>query len=127
MKVHLKKIDGWQDFLELTLASWLFISPFVLGFFYNTVATLSAMFVGSVIILFSLLGMAKHQPLDEWANLLACVALIASPWFMAYTEIAAATVNAVACGVVLGVIAIGTMMNEYKEIRESEGQGLGQH
>ncbi len=60
---------GWQDFIELTLASWLVVSPFFLGFFYNVNATLSCMFIGCMIITLSILGMALETPWEEWTTI----------------------------------------------------------
>jgi hypothetical protein len=128
MKIQMKKIEGWQDFLELGLASWLLISPFVLGFFSNPVATLACMFAGCVVVLFSLLGMATHKPWDEWVNLFTALALITTPWLLGFTMATVAATNAIASGLILAGLAIYTMMSEYREIHEAEtGSGLSQH
>jgi hypothetical protein len=120
MKIGKQKVVGWQDFLELCVASWVFISPFVLGYLDNQTATITAMMLGGVAIMFSILGMSTQKIGDEWGNELASLCLIASPWAFGYSEVTFATMNAVACGILMGFLAILAMMEERAEMRREE-------
>lgn len=120
MKIGKQKIVGWQDFLELCVASWLFISPFVLGFLDNKAAAITAMLIAGVAMMFSILGMATQRLGDEWGNEMASVLLIISPWAFDYSESAIATINAISCGIVMGFLAYLAMMEERTEMRKQE-------
>ena len=117
MKIGNQRVVGWQDFLELCVASWLFISPFVLGFLENKPAAITAMLLGGVAIMFSVLGLATQEMGDEWGNELASVVLIVSPWAFGYATVVVATINAVACGVVMGYLAMLALREEKLELR----------
>lgn len=115
MKVN-TTVHGWQDFVELCIASWVFVSPFMLGFFDNIAASLSCMFLGGLVISTSIFGMARERPALEWATVCLAVLLIASPWAFAYAQIATAMTNAVISGGLLIVFSILAMTQEYREI-----------
>ncbi len=122
MKFQMKNIEGWQDFLELGVASWLVISPFVLGFFENVNATLSVMFAGCFVILFSVLGLATHKPWDEWLNIIVAAFLITSPWLIGFATLNIVVANVVVSGVILILLAAYTLKVEYREIQEATDQ-----
>lgn len=113
-------IVGWQDFLELALATWIVLSPFVLGYFDVVNASLSIMLTGSVIIFFAIMGMATENPLDEWINLCLGLFLVATPWLFGFSALAAATLNSVICGGVLVTLTILAMVHDYHEINEAK-------
>jgi len=116
-KAKRSEVIGWQDFVELCIASWLVISPFALGFFEFAPASVTAMLIGSVAIMFSLLGMATQRTGDEWGNLGAAILLIASPWLFSYSHIVLATMNAVVCGAGLILFAWLAMMADKAEMK----------
>ena len=118
MKIRGQTVTGWQDFLELGVASWLFISPFVLGFIAETSASLSAMLLSSVAILFSILGLSTRRLGDEWGNEMVAIGLIASPWLFGYAHVEIAVLNAVSCGILLAFLAALAMMEERAEMKK---------
>lgn len=113
--MKISKLNGWQDFLELGLASWIVVSPFFLGFFAQTNASLTLMLIGSVCVLFAILGLATENPVDEWINLCLGGLLIASPWLFGFSEIFAAATNAVISGGLMVTLTILAMTHEYHE------------
>lgn len=117
MKVKNQEVNGWQDFIELCIASWLIISPFALGFFEVIQASLTALLIGSVAVMMAVLGMATRRQGDEWANMGAGVFLLASPWLFGYADMVVATVNAIACGALLILFAWLAMMEERQEMQ----------
>ncbi|MDX1810912.1 MAG: SPW repeat protein, partial [Gammaproteobacteria bacterium] len=80
------QFNGWQDFVELGVASWIICSPFVLGYFHEASASLSIMMIGSVMILFAIMGLATEKPIDEWINLALGLFLIATPWIFGFSS-----------------------------------------
>jgi len=81
----------WQDWLNLLLGAWLFISPWALGFAkaggaatstYSHAAAFNAWIVGVIVVLLSIAALARTQPWEEWLNLLAGFWLFISPWVL---------------------------------------------
>ena len=113
-------IHGWQDFVELCIASWVFVSPFTLGFIENVPASLSCMFIGAFIISLSIFGMARETPRIEWTTLCFSVLLIASPWLFAFSQISAAVFNVVISGTLLILFSVLAMLHEYNDMESSK-------
>ena len=114
------QLNGWQDFCELTLASWIIVSPFVLGYFDVVNASLSIILIGVAVMLFATLGLATENPMDEWVNFCLGAGLIASPWLFGFSTLFVATVNTVVCGGILVSLTILAMTHEYHEINEAK-------
>lgn len=121
--MKLSKINGWQDFLELGVATWIIASPFALGFFSQVNASLTLILIGCVCFLIALLGLATENPVDEWINLCLGVLICATPWLFGYTELVVATTNAVICGGVMITLTILAMTHEYHEQRIKQVAG----
>jgi hypothetical protein len=105
--------SAWKDVVELLVSVYIFISPFILGFFDLSQASTTFLLVGTAAILISQLGIAKQQPWEEWVNLLLGAFLAVSPWLFGYSQVALVTINAVAAGIVLAVFALTAMIQEY--------------
>lgn len=127
MKNTMTKIDGWQDFLEMLVALWLVSSPFVLGFVFDNMATITALLGGCLVLLFSMMGLSTHEPKDEWLSLIVGIVVIASPWLAGYHAIAVATMNAVICGSLLVALTIITMLDEYRTINREKAEADSHH
>ena len=117
-------IEGWQDMIELLIATWIVFSPFALGFWNNPSAGLTALAIGSGAIFISQLGLAKQQPWEEWANLALATTLIISPWLFGYAAVAIATWSAIVSGGMLATMAIVSMVSEYNEMHQIHGPQL---
>ena len=83
----------WQDWLNLLLGAWLFISPSALGFVkvggaagstYSHAAAFNAWIVGVIVVPLSIAALAKGGR-EEWLNLLAGFWLFISPWVLSYS------------------------------------------
>lgn len=106
--------EGWQDAIEILIAVWLIISPFVLAFSYDVSnATLTAVLVGTAVFAMSQYGAANQKPWAEWFNLVLAVLLAASPFVLGYAGNAIATWNAIISGALIGALAIASMSHEY--------------
>ena len=77
----------WQDGVNLLLAIWLFISPWVLQFYPGAAtgvmaAAWNAWILAIVIGVFAIAALVKTQPWEEWINLIAGAWVFASPWVL---------------------------------------------
>src|SRR5215831_8518266 len=96
-RIHMTQTRGnivlsnrWQDWLNLLLGAWLFISPWVLGFAQtqaaagagatHSLAAPNAWIFGVIVVLLSIAALARTQPWEEWLNLIAGIWLFISPW-----------------------------------------------
>jgi hypothetical protein len=103
----------WQDWLNLLLGAWLFISPWVLGFAKTSTATgtmhssaaSNAWIFGVIVMVLSIAALVRTQPWEEWLNLLAGVWLFISPWALSYSTVPSALWNALIVGALVFILA----------------------
>jgi hypothetical protein len=102
----------WQDWINLILSVWLFISPWVLGYYpHGAIASVAASWtawvLGVVVAVFSIAALVKSRPWEEWINLVAGVLLFISPLVLGYYKIAAAGMwNALIVGALVFILSI---------------------
>lgn len=94
--------NNWQDWANLVLAGWLFLSPWVLGF-GGTVATPTSVWIdggipaiaaadaawnawvaGGVVFMIALSAIDRLQLWQEWANLIVALWIFAAPWVVGF-------------------------------------------
>ena len=109
--------SGWKDSIELIIGLWLLVSPLVLGFFSDPIASVTTIAVATVVFFVSQLGLANQQPWEEWVNLIAAMVLIVSPWLFGYASIIAATWNAIVAGGILVLLTVLQMVEEYGAVK----------
>lgn len=109
--------SGWKDSVELVIGLWLLISPLLLGFFSDPIASMTTIAVATVVFFVSQLGLANQQPWEEWVNLTAAVVLIISPWLFGYASVLAATWNAIVAGGLLVLLTVLQMLEEYTTLK----------
>ena len=112
--------ENWLDPVELLLATWLLASPFALGFFDVSSASIVMIAIGCTVFLTAQLGLSNHLPWEEWINLLLAALLIASPWLFGFAGIMAATVNAVVSGIVLAILALAALLIDYRYMNSQQ-------
>jgi hypothetical protein len=114
----------WPNWLNLILAVWLFISPWVIGFAFgpagtggpangaatvNHVASTAAWDAWVVAVIVAVLSIAAISRLaiwEEWVNLVVGVWLFFSPWILGYAGLRAAVWNSLIVGFLIAVLAI---------------------
>jgi SPW repeat len=79
----------WQDWANLVFAVWLFISPWVLGFYpgaasASVAAAWNAWIFAIVIGVFAIAALIKARPWEEWINLIAGAWVFVSPWVLGF-------------------------------------------
>ena len=77
----------WQDWANLILGAWLFISPWLLrsSGIYNS----DAWWVGALIVLVAIWALAMPAAMAEWSNILLGAGLFIAPWVLNYRTIPA--------------------------------------
>jgi hypothetical protein len=97
--------NNWQDWVNLILAAWLFISPWVLGFAHQQRPSWNAWIVGIVVVVLSIAALTQLQLWEEWVNLLLGAWLFISPWALGFSGSATVSWNAWIIGGLIFLIA----------------------
>ena len=99
----------WQDWLNLLIGIWLFISPWVMGFAgSNAGADWNAWILGAAIVVFSAIAVSLPQAWEEVINILLGIWMVISSWVLGVTSRAAES-NAVIVGLLLILLAAWAM------------------
>jgi hypothetical protein len=101
----------WQDWANLVLAAWLFLSPWVLQFDSTAASpSLAAAWnnwiLAVVIGVFAIAALIKARPWEEWINLIAGAWVFVSPWVLGYYGQPAAMWNALIVGALVFALSI---------------------
>ena len=99
----------WQDWINLLLGIWLFISPWVVGFEGTQMAaSWNAWILGVAIVVFSAIAVSMPQVWEEIINLLLGIWMVISSWIIGATSRSVET-NAVIVGLLVILFAILAM------------------
>lgn len=103
--------NKWQDWANLVLAVWLFVSPWLLKFEPGAAApsvpaAWNAWILAIVIGVFAIAALVKARPWEEWINLIAGAWVFVSPWVVGYYGHPAALWNALIVGALVFVLSI---------------------
>ncbi|HLW12389.1 MAG TPA: SPW repeat protein [Casimicrobiaceae bacterium] len=103
------KEKRWQDWLNLLIGVWLFISPWVLGFAGTEFsASWNAWILGVAIVVFSAIAVSIPQAWEEVINILLGIWMVISSWVIGVTSRAVET-NAVIVGLLVILFAAWAM------------------
>lgn len=95
----------WQDWGNLILGIWLFLSPFFLGYAGGNAAAWNSYILGVGISVFAVAALARRQPWEEWTNLVLGVWVVIAPWVLGFWEAGGATWNHVIVGLLVAMDA----------------------
>jgi hypothetical protein len=94
----LARSGKWQDWANLILAVWLFLSPWILGFAAArgadpaaANASWNAWLFGIVIGVIAAVAIARLQKWEEWVNAILGVWLFVAPWALGFSGLSNAT------------------------------------
>jgi hypothetical protein len=106
---NVMKEKRWQDWLNLLIGIWLFISPWVLGFAGSEFsASWNAWILGVAIVVFSAIAVSIPQAWEEVINILLGIWMVISSWVIGITNRAVET-NAVIVGLLVILFAAWAM------------------
>lgn len=97
---------GWKTGLNLVLAAWLFISPWIVA--PSTLAgSVNAWASGAVIFLVALASMRSRRPEDiKWLNALLGAWVFIAPWILGFASATGAAWNAWIIGAAIALLAL---------------------
>jgi hypothetical protein len=108
----------WQDYLNLILGIWLFLSPWLLSYSgTNTTASWNAWIFGVALVVFSAIAVSMPQTWEEIINLLIGIWMVISPWVLGFTGARSPESNAVIVGILAIVFSVWAMAMRRTEIR----------
>lgn len=103
-----------QDWLNLLLGVWLFLSP-IFGFGEaSQAASLNAGLFGMFIATLALFALFRPRPWQEWTNLAFGVWLVLAPTALNFSEMTQATWNHVLVGASVSILASWAVARRYR-------------
>lgn len=100
----------WEDWCDWALGIWLILSPWILVFHYDPVATRNAVIVGFLVVLAEAVTLTAFRPWEEWITVALGAWLAISPWALAITDVAV-----IVHFVVVGTLIAGLALYEVRE------------
>ena len=100
----------WQDWINLILGVWLFLSPWLLAYTgASMAASWNAWILGVALVVFSAIAVSMPQMWEEVINLLIGIWMIISPWVLSFSGTRSAETNAVIVGIIAIVLSVWAM------------------
>jgi hypothetical protein len=101
----------WQDWANLVLGSWLFISPWALHY-AGTSAAWNAYVMGAGIVVFALIAAYMPKAWEEMINTLLGVWLVVSPFALGFAEATMVALHTVVVGILATAFAVWAMATD---------------
>jgi hypothetical protein len=101
----------WQDWANLVLGIWVFVSPWALDY-TGTVAAANANFTGLGIVVFALIAAYMPKAWEEILNTLFGVWLVVSPFALGFSGATEIALHTVVVGILATAFAIWAMSND---------------
>lgn len=98
----------WQDWVNLILGIWLFLSPWF-GLAQTSTSAWNSWIFGAAIAVFSAWALSAPQKWEEWVNLAIGVWVLIAPFVLLFSSQTGATWNHVIVGIVVAIDAIWAM------------------
>lgn len=108
----------WEDWCDWALGIWLLLSPWILLFERDPVATRNAVIVGCLIVLTEAVTLSVFRIWEEWINVALGAWLVISPWALPVTDS-----SAKANFVIVGILIMGLALYEVWEVSRQPDQG----
>lgn len=123
----------WQDWVNLVLAVWLFISPWIISFGATSgtsgydaygsygagggaaaapaasAAAWNAWIFGVIVFLVALSALGRMRPWQEWINLLIGIWLFVAPWVLGFTGLPGASWDHWIVGALIFIFAVWSL------------------
>jgi SPW repeat len=100
-----RRVDRFQDWINLVLAAFLFISPWIFQFADNMTASWNAWVCGVIIAALALSAIAWFAEWEEWINIALGVWLVIAPWVLGFSAVPSAMWTHVILGLVIAAFA----------------------
>ncbi len=106
----MKQTQRWQDWVNLVVGAWLFLTPFAGVGAMSDLAAWNSYIFGLGIAIFAAAALYRPQMWEEWVNLLIGIWLIIAPFALGFTEQTAVMWNQIIVGLVVGADALWAML-----------------
>jgi SPW repeat len=108
----MKSLKHWQDPVNAVLGVAMVLSPWVLSFSEETVATANAVVIGLALVATALGAMLAPKAWEEWTEAILGLWMVISPWALAYSHVQLAMYAATAGGLIVTVLALWTLATD---------------
>jgi hypothetical protein len=103
----------WQDWINLLLGAWLFVSPWVMNYAGDLPkAAWNAYILGAAIVLFAAVAVYVPKAWEEVVNILLGAWGVVSPWVLGFGSGRDITTNTVVVGGLVAVLAVWAMVRD---------------
>jgi len=101
----------WQDWVNLVLGVWLFVSPWVLGY-ADTTAAWNAYVLGAAIVVFAAIAASVPHAWEELVNAVLGVWLVISPFVLGFSGQTTVAYHTIIMGLLVAGFAIWAMFRD---------------
>ena len=109
----------WEDWANLLLGAWLFVSPWVLRFIDGQTQVVGDFLViGPLLVILALGALYMHRIWEERVSLLLGLWMVMSPWILSFDYAQGPTFNSILVGTIVGALSISALEKD-KAVRES--------
>jgi hypothetical protein len=102
----------WQDWANLVLGLWLFVSPWALGYAALQSAAWNAYVLGAAIVVFAAIAAYMPRAWEEMINTVLGVWLILSPYLVGFASHTMTALHTVVVGVLVTAFAVWAMFSD---------------
>ena len=108
----MKNFKHWQDPVNAVLGVALVVSPWVLDFSSETIATSNAVVIGLALVATALGAMLAPKAWEEWTEAVLGLWMVISPWMLGYSHVQTAMYVAVGVGLIVVLLALWTLATD---------------
>ncbi|WP_137390122.1 SPW repeat protein [Rhodoligotrophos defluvii] len=102
------------DVVNAIVGICLALSPWVLAYTTEAAAAWNAWLAGAAIALIAIGALVSFTEWEEWANLVLGLWVLAAPWLLGFSTVAAATNTHVIAGIIVAILAAIELWYAYK-------------
>jgi hypothetical protein len=102
----------WQDWANVLLGLWLFVSPWALDYAQHQYAAWNAYALGAGIVVFAAIAAYMPKAWEEVINALLGVWLILSPYVLGFTTQTMVALHTVVIGMLVTAFAVWAMFRD---------------
>lgn len=99
----------WQDWVNLILGVWMFLSPWLLRYSDLSAPSWNAWILGAAVVVFAAVAVSMPRQWEEAINVLLGIWMVISPWVLSFTGARNAEANAVVVGILVIAFAAWAM------------------
>jgi hypothetical protein len=106
-------VKRWQDWGNLLLGAWLFVSPWVIPYPSDAPnAAWNAHLLGAAIVIFAAVAVYMPRMWEEGLNIVLGIWAIVSPWALGFASHRDVTMNVVIVGIAVTALAAWAVMRD---------------